>query len=204
MTFRRVSPPGGYSFQAVRSIQQDNFGYIWMASFDGVIKYNSKEVVRFVHDPEKTNGLPNNIITSLAIDEYNNIWVSTEAGLGLFNHQLQQFEKVEYHYENGDLPKNKLSSLELDGEGKLWIADEEFFGYLDEEQKQLIRFTGSLDHPPSLLYKDELNQLWLGTNDGTVYLVETANKRLIKKVAGPGSRVRTIYANSSARRTRGD
>lgn len=197
ITFRRVSPPGGYSFQAVRSIQQDVFGYIWMASFDGVIKYNSKEVVRFVHDPEMPNGLPSNIITSLAIDEKNNIWVSTEAGLCLFNHQLQQFERVLYHYENGDIPNKKLSYIELDGDGKLWIADEESFGYLDTEKAQLIRFPDYLDHPPSLLYKDGLDQLWLGTSDGTVYMVDQTQKGLVKKVSGPGSRVRTIYANGS-------
>lgn len=197
IAFRRVSPPGGYSFQAIRSFEQDVFGYIWLASFDGVIKYNSKEIVRFVHDPKKTNGLPSNIITSLAIDDQNNIWASTEEGLCLFNHKLQQFERVLYHYENGDAASDKLSSIELDGEGKLWIADENFFGYLDEEKKQLIRIGKELHQQPQLLYKDEAKRLWLGTSDGAVYLVHPAAKQVVKKVEGPGSMVRTIYANDN-------
>lgn len=197
ITFRRVSPPGGYSFQAVRSIEQDIFGYIWMASFDGVIKYNSKEVVRFVHDPEKTNGLPSNIVSSLAIDKKNNIWASTEAGLCSFNHKQQQFERVLYDYEDGSTASTQLYAIELDGEGKLWIADEDFFGYLDEKTKQLIRIREGLNHPPRLLYKDQANRLWLGTSNGAVYLVLPDAKKVIKKVEGPGSMVRTIYANET-------
>lgn len=197
ITFRRVSPPGGYSFQAVRSFEQDKFGYIWMGSFDGVIKYNSKEVVRFVHNPEEANGLPSNIITSLAIDQQNNIWVSTEAGLCLFSHKKQQFERLFYHYENGESPNNNLSSIELDEDGKLWIADEDFFGYLDEEKKQLTRITEGLDDAPRLLYKDQANRLWLGTNNGSVYLVKPDENKVVKKIEGPGSLARTIYAEDS-------
>ncbi len=194
--FRRVSPPGGYSFQAVRSFEQDIYGYIWMASFDGVIKYDSKKIVRFTHNPGELNGLPSNIITSLAIDEQNNIWASTDEGLCLFNPELQQFERVLYNYENGAPASNNLFSIELDANGRLWVADEDFFGYLDEEKKQLIRITKGLNHPPRLLYTDKANRLWLGTLDGSVYLVMPEEGKVVKKINGPGSEARTICINN--------
>lgn len=194
ITFRRISPPGGYSFQAVRSFEQDRFGSIWMGSFDGVLKYNSKEVVRFTHDSEKVNGLPSNIVTSLAINGQNMLWVSTEEGLCLFNRQLQEFERVIYTYENGEPASNLIFSIELDKEGKLWVADEQFFGYLDEQSKQLVRISEGLGSLPRLLYKDEANRLWLGTDDGSVYLVIPEDNKVIKKVEGPGSLARTICA----------
>ncbi|GJM34961.1 MAG: hybrid sensor histidine kinase/response regulator [Saprospiraceae bacterium] len=168
-----------------------------MGSFDGVIRYDSKEIVRFTHKPGEVNGLPSNIITSLAIDKQNNIWVSSEEGLCLFNHSLQQFERVVYNYENGEPANNTLFSIELDRDGKLWIADEDFFGYLDEGKKQLIRITEGLDKPPRLLYRDKANQMWLGTLDGSVYLVIPDENKVVKKVEGPGSEARTIYANDS-------
>lgn len=192
ITFRRISPPGGYSFQAVRSFEQDRFGYIWMGSFDGVLKYNSKEVVRFTHDPEKGNGLPSNIITSLAINEQNELWASTEEGLCLFNHRRQEFERILYTYENGKPASNLLFSIELDKNGTLWIADEQFFGFLDEENGQMVRIRDGLEDLPRLLYRDEANRLWLGTDSGAVYLVIPDQERVIKKVEGPGSLARTI------------
>ena len=197
ITFRRVSPPGGFSFQAVRTFNQDKFGYIWMGSFDGVLRYNSREVVRFLHNPEDVNGLPSNVITSLVIDKRNNIWASTDKGLCLFNHELQQFERLVYKYENGDPASNNLFSLELDEHGNLWISDENFFGFLDTGKKQLIRIREGLKSLPRLLYHDKTNRLWLGSDDGSVYLVMPEEKKVVKKIEGTGSYTRTICTNGN-------
>ncbi len=192
ITFRKVSPPGGYSFQAVRSFEQDSFGYIWMGSFDGIIKYNSREAVRFVHDPEDQNGLPSNRISAMVIDHQNQLWVSTEEGLCLFNHKEQQFERVLYTYENGESASSSVFSMELDGDGKIWIADEHFLGYLDQDKSQLIRITEGLSDDPRLLYLDDSYRLWLGTSRGIVYEVFTDEKKVVQKIEGPGSLARTI------------
>lgn len=194
MTFRRISPPGGYSFQAIRTFNQDKFGYIWMGSFDGVIRYDSREITRFIHNPEEANGLPSDVITSLVIDKQNNIWAGADKGLCLFNHQLHQFERVVYDYENGETANTNLFSIELDEDGRLWIADENFFGYLDPEKRRLFRITEGLNKPPRLLYNDKTNRLWLGAEDGSVYLVAPDEKKVVKKIEGPGSRTRTICA----------
>ena len=156
ITFRQISPPGGFSFQAVHTITQDLFGYIWMGTYDGILKYDSKEVKRFIYNQEEEiNGLPSNGVTGIAVDSKNNVWVGTDAGLCLFNRKLQQFEPVVYTYENGDAPGNSISSIALDGNGNLWITDENFFGYLNKEKNQLVRFTEGLKQNPVFLYNDE-------------------------------------------------
>jgi signal transduction histidine kinase/ligand-binding sensor domain-containing protein/DNA-binding response OmpR family regulator len=193
--FRRVSPISGFSFQAIRIIRQDVFGYIWMGTYnDGVIRYNSKGIVHFTHDPKQGNGLPSDKINSLVIDKQNNIWVQSDIGICLYNHTLQQFEQVHYSYENGDASSNQIKSIALDGEGRLWIADNNCIGYLDLEKKQLVRINKGLHHTPEKLYSDELNRLWLGTIEGTVYLVQPDKEQVVKKIDGPGSMVRTIFA----------
>lgn len=197
IAFRRVSPPGGYSFQAVSSIKQDMYGYIWMGSFDGIIRYNSKEIERFSYTPETPDGLPSNIVSDLAVDKTNNVWASTEKGLCRFNRRKQHFERIKYTYENGEPSNENLVSIELDGNGNLWIADEHFFGRFDPDKKRLIRITRGLDDEPSLLYTDETNRIWLGTNNGSVYLVNVNKQKVSKIINGPGSFVRTIYANNN-------
>jgi len=196
INFRRVSPSGGYSFQAVSVINQDVNGYIWMGSFDGVLRYDSKEIVRFTYNPNEPEGLPSNTITSIVISDKNDIWVSTDQGLCLFNHNSQKFERVFYTYENGDLPGVNIYSTALDGDGNLWIADKDYFGYLDREKKQLVRMNPKLTLEPRLLYNDAINRMWLGTNDGSVYLVKREKLRVIKKVKGLGSFVRAIFTNN--------
>lgn len=195
--FIRVSPPGGYSFQAIHSFKQDKFGYMWMGGFDGVIRFDSREIVRFTYHPEKTNSLPSNTVTSIAIDKENNIWVSTNQGLCLFNHKTQAFERVRYTYENGSPANNNLFSIELDGTDRLWIADEHFFGYLDQAEGKLVRISDGVLSPPRLIYNDENNRLWLGTLDGSVLIVLPEEKKVTKIIDGLGSLTRTICTSNS-------
>lgn len=195
--FRRISPPGGYSFQAIHSFNQDKYGYMWMGGFDGVIRYDSKNIVRFMHHPENTDGLPSNTITSIAIDKQNNIWASTNKGLCLFNHKKQEFKRVRYTYENGSQANNNLNSITFDGDGRLWITDEQFFGYLDQNNNKLIRITEGMTNPPRLIYNDETNRLWLGTLNGSVFLVHPKEQNVELKIEGPGSLARTICTSTT-------
>lgn len=197
ITFRQVSPPGGFSFQSVHIIKQDLFGYIWMGTFDGVIRYDSKKTVHFTHNPENITGLPSDRTSSIVIDNQNNVWVSTDQGICMFNRQKQQFERVNYFYEDGKEANKKIYSMELDGNGKLWIADAKFFGYLDRDKNQLIRVTEGLTGSPRLLYNDQNNRMWVGTNNGTVFLVSPLEKRVVKKIKGPGSFAKTIFTNNN-------
>ncbi len=195
ITFRRVSPPGGYSIQAISCFAQDQHGYIWMAGFNGVIRYNSKEITRFIHNPENFDGLPSNKVTEIVVDNNNKVWVSTVKGLCVFNPEQQRFDRVEYKYEDGSKSNDNLFSIQVDGFNRLWVVDENYFGYLDEENKRLIRITDGLSDSPRLLYKDQGNRLWLGTEEGAVYQVLIQDKKASKLIDGLGSLVRTIASS---------
>ncbi|MGQ1784580.1 two-component regulator propeller domain-containing protein [Saccharicrinis sp. GN24d3] len=196
ITFRHLSPPGGYSFQAIHSFNQDVYGYMWIGGFNGIIRYNSKETTRFFYDPDQPNGLPSNIITGIVNDGDNNICVSTDKGLCIFNREKQEFEKIVYTYEDGSNANMNIRSLQLDGFGKLWIADDNFVGYLDYNKKYLIRIKNSIVSSPCILYNDQANRLWLGTLNGSVYKINHEQNKLIHIVDGTGSRVRTICTSS--------
>ncbi len=197
ITFRRISPPGGYSFQAVHTITQDMMGYIWMGSSDGLIRYDSKEIIRFVHQATNTNSIPSNRISGIVVDKKNNVWISSDAGLCLFNQVNQNFELIDYTYEDGTLAGKQISSISLDGDGKLWISDQYFFGYMNPDNSQLIRIKEGFNGSPRLLYTDDTNRLWLGTQNGTVYLISEDQKSAKKIIEGPGSLTHTIFATNS-------
>ena len=197
ITFRRISPPGGFSFQAVNIIKQDMMGYIWLGSSDGLIRYDSKEVIRFVHEPTKRESLPSNRISGIAVDQENNIWISTDNGLCKFDNKEQSFLPITYTYEDNTAADKNISSITLDGNGKLWISDRYFFGYLNKEDNKLIRITKGLKGLPRLLYNDETNHLWLGTLNGTVYRISKDHEQVEKIIDGPGSATRTIFATNN-------
>lgn len=194
IAFRQISPQGGYSFKSVHSIIQDQFGFIWMGTYDGVIRYNSKEIDRFIKDPELMDGLPSNRITGMIVDDANTLWVSTDAGLCIFNRRTQKFENYYYTYEDGVSPDPLIKSIAIDAHGHLLIVDRNYFGLLDQKENQLVRITTGLEDIPHLIYTDVTNRVWLGTMNGSLYSLTPNQKELVKIIDGPGSMVKTIYA----------
>ena len=195
--FRRISPQGGYNFKAMHSFVQDKFGYIWFGGSYGILRYDSKNIIHFKYTPYDKNGLPDNNVTSIAIDKENNIWTSTNKGLSLLNRKNLKFEQIHYTYENGSKNVNKIYSIQFDENDTIWIADKTYVGFFDKKNKKLIRITKDKHLNPRLLYQDKYNRLWLGTNKGSVYLINKNSKELTNIIKDAGSTVQTIYCDKN-------
>lgn len=65
----------------------DNLGHIWAGGNDGLIYFNTEKdsVIRYT----EKDGLPANIISSLIIDEDDNLWISTSYGLVKFTNAVK-------------------------------------------------------------------------------------------------------------------
>ena len=59
---RKRSPEGGYGFRAIYNIKQDLSGYMWFASDQGLIKFDSKNEDFFVANRADSLALPSNTI----------------------------------------------------------------------------------------------------------------------------------------------
>ncbi len=63
-------------------IDQDSKGTIWIGTKGGLFRFDGKE---WRHILPHNSGLPYHEISDLAIDQYDNIWIGTQHGLGVFN-----------------------------------------------------------------------------------------------------------------------
>ncbi|MDB9782538.1 ATP-binding protein [Winogradskyella sp.] len=76
------------------AVANDSIGNVWVASEDGVLKHNSK----FYKIYNSYKGLPEiigNRIKEIFIDSKQRIWIGMEAGVCLYNADLDRFELVE-------------------------------------------------------------------------------------------------------------
>ena len=76
------------------AVANDSIGNVWVASEEGVLKHNSK----FYKIYNSYKGLPEiigNRIKEIFIDSKQRIWIGMEAGVCLYNADLDRFELVE-------------------------------------------------------------------------------------------------------------
>jgi signal transduction histidine kinase/ligand-binding sensor domain-containing protein len=110
----------------VRDIVQTGDGYLWLATFDGLVRFDG---VRFtVFNKSSSPGLTTNRFISLYEDGQGDLWANTENG-GLT--RLHQGRFVTYTTENG-LPENWVDNLGDDGYGNLmFYCKNHLFRWLD-------------------------------------------------------------------------
>jgi len=113
--FDHWTADNGLPQNSVRDIVQTRDGYLWLTTFDGLVRFDG---VRFtVFDKRNSPGILTNRFVYLYEDAEGDLWASTE-NTGLT--RLHQGRFTTYTTENG-LPDNGISSLGGDGQGNLLL-----------------------------------------------------------------------------------
>jgi diguanylate cyclase (GGDEF)-like protein len=126
-------------------------------------------------------GLPHEVVTSIAQDRAGFIWIGTQGG-------LSRWDGYRFHnYEPsagtpGALPDNLIETLHTDPEGRLWIGmNTGGLARHDPEQDSFVDYaigsSGRVGRHVSAITDDGASGLWVGTDNGLAHL--DRNGRLI-------------------------
>lgn len=118
-TTSRITTLEGLSQNDVADILQDSYGYMWIATNDGLCRYDGTEFKIFsIGDA----GLESNLILSLLEDQRGNIWVGT-ANKGLFCY-LRDKHRFYHYLELTDVPSivplRAVRNLTMAADGSIW------------------------------------------------------------------------------------
>jgi hypothetical protein len=84
--FTEVSQSIGFSSRLVYGFDQDEQGFIWIGTGNGLDRFDGYTVRSYKHDPGSTDGLSSNSIRTLAVGTNGIVWAGTHAtGLDRFD-----------------------------------------------------------------------------------------------------------------------
>ncbi len=109
----------GIGHDHVRTIVADSSGFIWMATWDGLTRYDGTDFVNYHHDPADSTSLPYFSVSHIVIDILDNIWITTDNRLlSRFNRATEKFNKFN---SLGGVQLNDLIDVCQGPDGYLWI-----------------------------------------------------------------------------------
>lgn len=173
--FQRLSKDNGLSSYGPTAVLKDSRGFVWIASQNGLNRFDGSGFKLFIHDVNNPNSLSEDYVLCLCEDSEGNIWAGTiSKGLNKFNRKTEKFEIFLHnpHNENS-ISSNSIRSIVPDGD-KLWIGTQTGgLNIYDIKKNKFTRLKHNPNNPLSLsndfiwsLYKDSEGDIWVGTNGG--------------------------------------
>jgi ligand-binding sensor domain-containing protein/signal transduction histidine kinase len=175
--FDNINTQNGLSNNTVNCLLQDQRGFIWMGTNDGLNRYDGNNFVVFRNRPGDNTSISGNLITHLHEDKQGVLWVATaDGGMTRYDYRLPpalQFKQ--YKHQPGDtnsIPINIVNALLEDAQGYLWLAT---------GGNSVIRFNKQTNHfdkpflpgPKTILalHADKDGLLWMGRQGGGIVKV---------------------------------
>jgi signal transduction histidine kinase/streptogramin lyase/CheY-like chemotaxis protein len=123
--FSHIRLDQGLSQSEIRSITQDQHGFLWFGSSrTGLNRFDGYEVRVYAKEPNNNRSLGHNFIRATFVDRAGDIWVGT-AGGGLYRYQQASDDFEGFRAEPkdpGSLPHNSVLGITQDRSGRLWFA----------------------------------------------------------------------------------
>lgn len=192
----------------VRVLLSGRDGRLWIGSDSGGLVVHdpvNESTTLYRHDPaQPERTVPSGTVLALAEAPDGQIWLGTALqGLSRFDPVGQTFEHFRHEPGRaGSLPDNSVQTLLLDRQGTLWIGG---LGGLARKAANSDRFepvplpglgTGTGTAIVLRLHQAEDGQIWLGTQQGDLALIDPGSRRLrVIDATGPRG---AVYAMAQA------
>ena len=174
--FEHLNVEDGLPSNFTSSVIQDDQGFMWFATKNGLAKYDGTDFIVYKYDPDNLNSLSNNYTWFLLKDRTGNLWIATfGGGLNKFNPKTETFTR--YQHDPNDpnsLVSDNIQSIYEDKNGTIWVLIyDNGFSKFDPNTNSFINYQHDANNQNSLsdnatysVYQGNNDILWISTYGG--------------------------------------
>ncbi|MGD1045430.1 MAG: two-component regulator propeller domain-containing protein [Bacteroidota bacterium] len=167
--FKHLTIDNGLSQSWIHSICEDKYGFIWIATEDGLNRYDGYDFKVYKHNPKNKYSVSGNRVFTLLEDSKGNLLIGTNLGLTQYDRQNDRFIR------NPKWPQNNIRSIVEDEYHNLWIGTNRNLFYFDSNHDSSIVYepynfskdkgylTGEIINA---VYIDSKKNVWIGSSRG--------------------------------------
>lgn len=199
LKFSHITEAEGLSNNYTVSIAQDEEGFIWVGTADGLNRLDGYRIRKFFHQPDDTNSIVSNRISEIAPDHKNNLWIATEDGISYYNKLQQRFinfypvtgqsgNMVSFQYAalhvmhtTNDLVASSIGSVNV-------FSDEKNYKNITIQIPPGYKLTSAPALRYSFLYEDMGHQLW-ACDGRSLFLINKTNQQILRTFTSPKEQV---------------
>ena len=171
--FKNYTIFDGLPSTSITSITQDEKGFMWFGTRDGLSRFDGFTFTNFSKDDSDPNSLSHNQVQIVFVDNNGMLWVGTKKGLNKYIEGIG-FKKYYNDFEDMfSLSGNLVHSICEDKKGNIWVGTNNGINVLDQEKDQFKTYTHNPKNTNSLssnfvkeVFADSQGFLWIITDSG--------------------------------------
>ena len=192
--FNSISIDNGLSQNMIKCILQDNKGFMWFATWDGLNRYDGYNFKVYKNINNDSSSLRFNKVRTLFEDHKGVLWVGTfGGGLSRFNPEKENFMNLVHIQEDSNsICSDRVLKIFEDSYNRIWVGTENGLSVFDNnnlsssaEDIKTIKFINITNNPKDstsissngiqVIFEDSFGNIWFGTDDGFLNKLEAQN-----------------------------
>lgn len=170
--YETLTTSDGLSQGYIYDIVQDQDGFIWFATKDGLNRYDGYTFKIYTYDSYDPHSISNNTIYHLLEDSHGRLWAATDQGLNIYDRSQDHFIRIVHDPKN----RNSLSGIKISmpvvelEDGRFLVAPHEkslnLISLSDDFPKtdtsfSIIQLPAPTNVPLEDLFKGANGKIWL-------------------------------------------
>lgn len=186
----KIGIENGLSNNNVISITQDRDGFIWIATKDGLNRFDANSFTIFRKSDNNENSICSNVLNRVYADQFDDVvWIASEKnGIDAYNYKTRIFTHYEHDFsgqERNSLAANGVTHIAGDGNGNLWLAT--YMAGIDFFDKQTEQFThynqsnieGLVSNYNWYVMPDSANRIYVGHVTDGLSIIDLSTKTAV-------------------------
>ena len=159
---RQVNSQGALSCSRIVEMNQDAYGFVWIATENGLNKFDGWKFINYFHDDKNPTSLSGNMVRKLLTDKSGRLWIGTNNG-------LQYYCPYEDNFHSVSFPDNahpSISDMVETSNGKIWVVTSGYGAFFVDPvtlkatyQKWITELCHTLFI--NCIYEDHSHRLWI-------------------------------------------
>jgi len=191
LTFEKVTVEQGLTNNRINGIVQDKSGFLWVATNNGLNRFDGVENKRYTKRQDDINSLSNNAILTQFCDSDNQLWILTINYLHRYNKKLDNFDRFLLSEKKESSRYGNKGVITSDKKGNIWVGTPTNGLYLfNHSTNKCDKVLPQINSVSSLFFDRDGNS-WIGGEFGLITQYNPATN-LVKQYKVPSDLRRSL------------
>ena len=160
------------SHRRITGVVQDDLGFLWIGTDDGLKRYDGYRVRDYRHDPKDPDSLPDSYIITLFKDRSGKVWVASGRYLDVYDPATEKFTPFRAGPGNADRFNARVGEVNQDRQGTIWLSTDK--GLYEVDPGAGVRFHYGHDAQSADSLSSNVVRSTVETKDGSLWVATTA------------------------------